>query len=55
MISGFERSFTAKSPVSLFTLSDEEFSNIDRTVSSNFEHISDRIDTLFPDLLWYLF
>lgn len=55
VISGFERSFTAKSPVSLFTLSDEEFSNIDRTVSSNFEHISDRIDTLFPDLLWYLF
>ena len=41
VISGFERSFTAKSPVSLFTLSDEEFSNIDRTVSSNFEHISD--------------
>ena len=55
VISGFERSFPAKSPVSLFTLSDEEFSNIDRTVSSNFEHISDRIDTLFPELLWYLF
>lgn len=55
VISDFERGFNAKSPVSVFELAQTEINDIQRTITDNLEYISDRIDTLFPGLVRYLF